>query len=110
MKLLNAERAIVDIEKLRGYCLNPNHPRGRHKARIFQSALGLTTDDADELRDALLAAARTYDVALAEKDEYGQRFVLDFIMSKHDKQATVRSSWIVRRGEDSPRLTSCYVL
>lgn len=32
MKLPNAENAFVDIEKLRGYCLNLSHPRGKHKA------------------------------------------------------------------------------
>lgn len=26
--------------KLTGYCLNPEHPRGKHKARVFASALG----------------------------------------------------------------------
>ncbi len=31
MKLPNAERAVVDLAKLRHYCLNPTHPRGRHK-------------------------------------------------------------------------------
>ncbi len=29
MKLPNADRAVVEIEKLRDYCLNPVHPRGR---------------------------------------------------------------------------------
>ena len=32
MKIPNAERAIVDIRKLRGYCLNPQHVKGKHKA------------------------------------------------------------------------------
>ncbi|MBW4564553.1 MAG: hypothetical protein KME32_26170 [Mojavia pulchra JT2-VF2] len=38
MKLLNPERAIVETEKIAGYCLNPEHPQGKHKARVFQSA------------------------------------------------------------------------
>ena len=33
---------IVDLAKLRDYCLNEEHPRGRHKARVFRSRLGLT--------------------------------------------------------------------
>ena len=57
MKLPGAERAIVDIAKLRDYCLDPHHPRGRHKARVFASALGLTQADAEILREALLAGA-----------------------------------------------------
>ena len=31
-RLPNAERAVVDVEKLRSYCLNLGHPRGQHKA------------------------------------------------------------------------------
>jgi hypothetical protein len=44
MKVPNAERAIVEIEKLRDYCLSESHPRGKHKARVFASVLGITTD------------------------------------------------------------------
>jgi hypothetical protein len=47
MKLPNGDRAIVDLEKLRAYCLNPQHPRGRHKARVFAS-FGIREADAKE--------------------------------------------------------------
>src|SRR5207244_2245389 len=107
MKLPNADRAVVEIAKLRDYCLNSNHPRGRHKARIFAAALGLTAADADELRDALLAAAVTQEATPTDQDEYGQRYVLDFDMVRSTGQATIRSTWIVRADEDFPRLTSC---
>jgi len=56
MKLPNAARAVVEIEKLRDYCLNTNHPRRRHKARVFSTALGITAEDSEELRDAILSA------------------------------------------------------
>jgi hypothetical protein len=58
MKLPGGERALVDVGKLQDYCLNNQHPRGRHKARVFASALGFTDADADVLRQALLRAAR----------------------------------------------------
>lgn len=41
MKLPNPEQAVIDSPKLSGYCLNPEHPDGQNKARVFQSALGL---------------------------------------------------------------------
>ena len=110
MKLPNRERAVVDIAKLRDYCLSVEHLRGRHKARVFATALGLTADNAEELRDMLLVAARTNDARPTEQDAYGQRYVLDFRMQGPAGQAMVRSSWIIRSGEDFPRLTSCYVL
>jgi hypothetical protein len=71
MKLPNAAHAFVDIEKVQDYCLNPDHPRGKHKARVFQAVLGLTADDAESLRDSLLTAAQTEDATLGEGDAYG---------------------------------------
>jgi uncharacterized protein DUF6883 len=68
-KLPNPENAIVEVRKLRDYCLNPDHPRGRHKARVFASALGLTADDAEEVREALLSAALSGEADPAEEDE-----------------------------------------
>jgi len=99
-----------DIVKLRDYCLNPDHLRGRHKARVFVAALGLTADDAEQLRGALLEVARAEDATATEADQYGQRYCLDFTMKRKDRDAVVRSTWIVRAGEDFPRLTSCFVL
>ncbi|MBI5825371.1 MAG: hypothetical protein HZB18_15190 [Chloroflexi bacterium] len=110
MRLTNAIRAVVDIEKLRDYCLSESHPRGKHKARVFATALGLTASDVLELRDAVLSAVQTEEAVAGERDEYGQRYIVDFSMRRHGNEAVVRSVWIVRQGEDMPRLTSCYVL
>lgn len=110
MKLPNPQRAVVDIEKLRDYCLSSEHPRGRHKARVFAAACGLTADDAEQLAAALLDAVRTCDATPAEEDSYGRRYVIEFTMRGPRGQATIGSSWIVRRGEDFPRLATCYVL
>ena len=110
MKLPNAQSAVVDFQKLRDYCLSTTHPRGRHKARVFQSSLGLTAADAEELRAALLAAARTDEAIATDADDFGQRYVVDFTLSRAERTARIRSSWIVRVGEDIPRLTSCFVM
>jgi hypothetical protein len=110
MILPNGDRAHVDFAKLRDYCLNPDHLRGRHKARVFAAALGITADQAEELRDALLAAALTEEAIATDQDQYGQRYVMDFTMSGPVGTARCRSSWIVRLGEDFPRLTSCFVM
>jgi len=110
MKLPNGGDAIVDLVKLRDYCLSPSHVRGRHKARIFASALGLTQADAEFFRERLLNAAKTEDAVESDSDYYGQRYIVDFTLVRGERQARVRSAWIVLRGERLPRLTSCYVL
>ena len=110
VKLPNPSRAVVDIEKLRGYCLSRTHVRGRHKARVFESALGLRAENAETLRRALLQAAVTYDVTRAAVDQHGERYMLDFPLIGPAGKRTVRSFWIVLTGEDIARLTTCYVL
>ena len=83
---------------------------GRHKARVFAAAIGLTVQHSDELLAALLVAATTVEATASDSDEYGQRYVMDFRMKGPTGEADVRCSWIVRTGEDFPRLTSCYVI
>jgi len=102
-------RAIVDIRKLQDYCLNSQHPRGRNKARVF-AAVGIRSTDAEDLRTALSAAARHGEVGLGVANPYGQRYIVDFDFVRQDRTVRIRSTWIVRTGEDLPRLTSCYVL
>lgn len=71
MKLPNGDRAVVPMEKLTGYCLNPDNRVGQHKARVFASALGVTAAEAELLRDALLAAARNEDAQEGKRDHHG---------------------------------------
>ena len=110
MRLPNGARALVDVRKLRDYCLNPDSPRGRHKARVFAAALGFTAADAARLRAKLLEVARTGEAKLGELDVYGQRYTVDFDMVSALGTATIRSGWIVIHGRKEPRLTTCYVM
>lgn len=109
MLLPNGERAIVDIRKLRDYCLNRDNPRGSGKARVFARVLGIKVTDADMLRAKLLEVAASEDASVGELDIYGQRYTIDFGMETGVGSAEVRSGWIVLRGESTPRLTTCYV-
>jgi hypothetical protein len=109
MKLPGGNHAVVDRTKLTHYCLDEHHPRGKHKARVFSSVLGLTAENADVLRTALLRAAVTEDAVPVAFDRFGQRYVIDFRMNGPRGSGTVRSIWILRTGEKVPRLTSCYV-
>jgi hypothetical protein len=103
---------VVEVAKLRDYCLSEFHPRGRHKARVFRSRLGLVANDASLLREELFKAVRDRqnDLQTTDADEYGQRYLLDFEMTTSTGSAIVRSAWIVLTGESVLRLTSCYVL
>jgi hypothetical protein len=110
MKLPNPDRAIIDDQKLIGYCLNPDHADGQHKAYVFQSALKIGLDEMEELRAALQEAVRVHDALLGKSNQYGQRYIVDFLMTRLERQAMVRSVWIVRYDENFPRFVTCYVL
>lgn len=110
MKLPNAGNAIVDIQKLRRYCLDPTHPRGRHKARVFLASLGIAAQDAEALRADLLQAALAEEAVAGQRDKHGARYTLDCRVGRGAKSAVVRSHWIVRKDEDIPRLVTCYVI
>src|SRR6266513_5078720 len=81
MKLPNGENAVVDIAKLRDYCLNPDHPEGKHKARAFQRKVGIRMIHADRLRQVILEAILTHDAKEQAATSYGRRFIVDFEVS-----------------------------
>ncbi|MBA3642010.1 MAG: hypothetical protein H0W53_22675 [Acidobacteria bacterium] len=110
MRLPNAERADLG-DKLEQYVLNPNHRHGRHKARVFESVLGITLVNREILANAILTAARNSDEAEARGDNgHGELYVLRFPLQAAAGAATILTAWIVRHGEDFPRLTTCYIL
>ncbi|WP_017305736.1 DUF6883 domain-containing protein [Spirulina subsalsa] len=110
MLIPNADQAVVDIRKLRDYCLNPEHDDGNHKARLFSSILGIVASDAEELRQILLEVVKTHEARLGRQDEFGQRYTLDFTIEWQNRSATLRSGWIIEHDSEIPRLTTCYPL
>lgn len=111
MKLPRGEHAVVDLAKLRDYRRNPVHPRGRHKARVFASALGLTKADAVFLYEELRRAARELQAAESHTHEYGERYTLDFEFVRGNRRAMVRSAWIgpPRRTNSTPDELFCTI-
>jgi hypothetical protein len=61
--LPDPDRAVIDAEKLRDYVLSPDHEHGRHKARVFRSALGIDRDSWEYLREQI--ASRVVDARSA---------------------------------------------
>ncbi|HMP81243.1 MAG TPA: hypothetical protein PKA41_00885 [Verrucomicrobiota bacterium] len=110
MKLPNGERADLGT-KLEDYTLNPLHRDGRHKARVFFATLGITLENRHLLKEALIHAATSTDAAESRGDNgFGAVFTLRFPLKTHSGAATVMSVWIIRHGEDFPRLSTCYIV
>ena len=110
MRLPNPDRADLGT-KLEEYVLNPRHREGRHKARVFESVLGITLANREILRQAILRAAADSDTVEPRGDVgYGSQYVLRFPMRTIKGRAAVLTAWIVLHGEDFPRLVTCYIL
>ncbi len=58
-RLPHAELAQVPPAKLRDYVLNPTHPQGGPKSRVFAAVLGITRADWQYLRQQLLTGVRS---------------------------------------------------
>jgi len=109
VRLPSCHKAVVEIEKLRDYSLNPNHPVGQHKARVFRAALGITLKDAEWLRELAHEIAVHDDAKRGTASVFGDKYVIDSVVEYEGKFAVVRFCWIVELGTEFPRLTSCYV-
>jgi hypothetical protein len=110
MKLPNVEFAVIDEGKLKDYCLSPDHVIGKHKAKVFQNRLGIIQKDAPFLKSLLIEKIRTTECIETISSEYGRRFIVDVILVNFGKEALVRTSWIIKKKELVPRLTSCYII
>jgi hypothetical protein len=110
MQLPNGDRADLGA-KLEDYCLNPSHRQGQHKARVFESVLGITLANAEGLRAALLDAAVNSGTATFKGNNgHGDVYEIRFSFTTPKATATVLSAWIIRNGEDFPRLITCFIL
>lgn len=108
MFLPNPDRAIVDPAKVRDYLLSHEHPIGRFKAVVFEAA-GYHRDAWQLLQADLIAIARLSGATLRETTLYGQKFEVPGILRGPAKrELPVITAWLVRRGEDFPRLITVY--
>jgi uncharacterized protein YuzE len=105
-----AERAFIDDRKLLNYCLSEEHPVGKHKARVFKSALNITIENYLYLKESIETAVLMNDAVFVETTEYGDIYCVDFELTNPPKSSIVRTSWIIKSEENFPRMTSCYVL
>lgn len=106
--LPNAESAVLDLRKLDEYSLNPLHPRGRYKARVFRDALGIGRSRAGWLRQQILRAVTGAEAVELEPDGYGRRWRLDVTVTRQNRQAVIRTLWLMRAGANVPRFVTCW--
>lgn len=103
-------RAVADTRKFTDYALNPAHPVGGNKARVFERALGYNRSNWQGLRDQILRGLRQARVQPGTVDQYGTRFTADILVKgPNGSTATVRTAWIYRPGSNVPELTTLFI-
>jgi len=108
MKLPNGSQAIIPIKKITGYCLNPDHPSGKHKARVFASALGITAQNPERLLELVRQAAKEGAVVYQGETSFGQSFKVDWQIEGYN-QIVLRTLWEIKTGSNLPRLVSAFI-
>src|SRR4030095_12856518 len=107
-KLPNGERALIPMEKLTDYCLNPDHARGKDKARVFASVLGITQERAHELADLARHAARAGDMTNERSPVWGHYYRVDWAVPAR-VEVVLRTIWEIAPGAEIPRLVSVFM-
>lgn len=108
MKLPDADKAIVEREKIVTCLLNAAHPDNDGKARFF-FALGFNEEDWGLLAAALRKAAENHDVSKLMASPHGTKYIVDGrIETPGGKTPLVRAVWIVNVGLKAPRLVTAY--
>lgn len=107
--LPGADAAVIDPRKLTEYALNPDHPVGGNKARVFDSVLGFNRSNADDLLKQIQSGVKDNSPIAGKVDQYGSRFTVDIPVIGPKGSGTVRTGWIYKPGSDIPEMTTLFV-
>lgn len=102
--------ALIPSKKLEGYALDPTHKTGAHKAIVFESALGITKENAALLEAQIRAGLPKVAAHQLQDAKHGKIFRVDIPVTGPKGSAIVRTGWIIEKdGTGIPRLTTAYV-
>jgi hypothetical protein len=101
--------AAIPEAKLR-YVLDPFHASGRHKARVFASALGIDLTCPERLEEVLRVGIAAHEATLARRFVDGaQVWVVEWPVGGRTGPMRLLSVWHRPSPEAPPPLVSCYL-
>jgi hypothetical protein len=101
---------LVEPAKLRDYALNPEHPDGGSKARVFRAALGFTRSDWEALAQALVVGVQTEPVVRKRPGRNGPVYeVVVPVSGPNTRTAPVMTAWEIPPATGVPRWVTAYV-
>ena len=111
VQFINSESIEIPPAKLTEYALNPNHIDGKHKAKVFETTLGYTLDNYQDLIDNVYRNINKFPFSQIGSNDQGELFRCDIAMSgPNGKTAVVRTGWITENDSGLYRLTTIFVL
>jgi len=108
MNLPQADKALVEREKITDYLLNPVHRYGASKARFF-SEFGFRAEEWERLAAALREHGCAHAVVREHQTGFGPRYVVEGdLTTPSGRRPRVRTVWQFDKGAVAPRLISAY--
>lgn len=106
--LITAKNTEIPDSKLTNYALDPTHPKGKDKARVFQSALGYNQSNYKDLIDNIHRNLPRSAAYFKGSTAYGDKYeVVMPLIGPNGNIADVLTAWMMK--DKKARLTSIYV-
>jgi hypothetical protein len=84
--------------------MNPEHPVGKNKYRVINSATGLDGSDGALIEQQIRDGVREGTPLAGRADEYGRRWSIDLPLTGPNGTIIVRTAWLLAPGSSTPRL------
>jgi hypothetical protein len=110
MRLPNLDHAVVSKQKLIGYLISGDHPKGRDKAAYFRS-YGFLPENWELLAGALREHAASHEIVRIDDTKFGTSYVVEGMLVTPDgRNPDIRAVWLVDLGSEFPRFITAYPL
>lgn len=102
---------VIDPRKLTDYALDPENPKGKDKALMFQRHLGYTKENYQLLIDQINQHVLDAEAIPQNEDRYGIRYQIDLEIRGIEAQQIeiVRTGWLIPLNSRQARLTTLYI-
>ena len=97
-------------KKLTAYCLNKEHDVGKHKAIVFESALGYIPENADKLERQLRNGLKKFKFNNVEETEHGTKYSVKMLVNGvNGNKQPLSTAWQIDKGTDELRMVTAFV-
>lgn len=108
--LPNLANVRIPIQKLTSYSLNPNHNTGKHKAKVFQSALGYNLSNYTDLLDKVIENINQFSAQPQGDNGYGETYRVVFpVTGPNGKTANILTGWVDHNQTGKLSMNTIYV-